>query len=172
MQSRFSISIARGMIAALLMLAGLFALAGSAAAHHGPEHAAVLSPGVFGQVLEVTGAALPGVLVGALLLMGLTRSRETFTRAAPLLLLAVVAFVGVASGQVDLVDAIADDAVEVPSTIETLLLTWLPRGVMGCGILATIFPSTNKVMRLIDLFALNWAKARSDPKSQKWGEAK
>lgn len=61
--------------------------------------------------------------------------------------------------------------VEVPSVLGDLLTIWLPRLVLLCTALTAIFPSTNKVMRVIDAFAGAWGKARPDPKAQQWGKA-
>lgn len=75
----------------------------------------------------------------------------------------------------DVTAAVADVVVppgeEPPGVIEQLILTWLPRLVMGCAALTAFFPSTNKVMKIIDLFAFSWGKARNDPNAQKWAKA-
>ena len=39
-----------------------------------------------------------------------------------------------------------------------------------CNVIAATFPSTNGLMKIIDVFAANWGKARSDPAAQKWGK--
>ena len=69
--------------------------------------------------------------------------------------------------------ATADATVEVvadwPARIEAGLLTWLPRIMALASIATAIFPSTGVVMRLIDVFAVSWGRARNDPKIQNWG---
>lgn len=38
--------------------------------------------------------------------------------------------------------------------------------VPAAGVLSVTFPSVGKVMKVVDLFAFNWGKARNDPGSQ------
>ncbi len=61
------------------------------------------------------------------------------------------------------------EAVDWPARIEAGLLTWLPRLMALASILAAVFPSVGKVMKIIDVLAVNYGKARNDPKIQKWG---
>ena len=98
-----------------------------------------------------------------------------------MLMLGVLSIAGTVVGQPleDLVNttaAVGDVVVPAPEgdaagTVEKLLTTWLPRLVMACGALAAFIPSTGKFMRIVDVFAFNWNKARSDPNAQKWGKA-
>ena len=50
----------------------------------------------------------------------------------------------------------------VLNNIELILALVIP---VAAG-LSAAFPSTNKVMKVIDIFAINWGKARNDPKVQ------
>lgn len=43
---------------------------------------------------------------------------------------------------------------------------WVPIAVLIASAVSTMVPSTNKVMKVIDAIALNWGKARNDPKAQ------
>jgi len=86
-----------------------------------------------------------------------------------LVLLMLAAFASLASGQV--VDAVGlEPVVDWGARIESYLTVWLPRLVMLAGVLTAIFPSGNKVMRIVDAFAINWGKARNDPDVQTWGK--
>lgn len=77
---------------------------------------------------------------------------------------------GVAWGQADVVaDAAAGDA-EVPALLQQIVTMWLPWAVVAASALTAVFPSTNKVMRMIDMLAFAWGKARNDPNAQKWGK--
>ncbi len=78
-----------------------------------------------------------------------------------LLGLFVASITSIALGQ-----EVTEPAVEAPNTIVELLITWLPRLVAACAGLAAFFPSTNKVMVIVDAFAFNWNKARNDPAAQ------
>jgi uncharacterized protein YccT (UPF0319 family) len=49
-----------------------------------------------------------------------------------------------------------------PETIG-LIVTGL---IAVCSAISAAVPSVGKVMRFIDFLALNWAKARNDPKAQ------
>lgn len=62
--------------------------------------------------------------------------------------------------------AVADPVVDWAARIETLLTTWLPRLVMLATALTVVFPSTNKFMRLVDVAAGAWGRARVDPLAQ------
>jgi len=93
-----------------------------------------------------------------------------FRIGATLCLLALLALALVATGQpmVDAVDIVPE--VDWAVRIEALITVWLPRVVMLAGVLTAIFPSGNKVMRVLDGLAINWGKARNDPGAQKWGK--
>lgn len=84
-----------------------------------------------------------------------------------LLIGAMALAAGAAFGQVDVVAEVITDEVSVA---EKLITMWLPWAVVAASALTAAFPSTNKVMRLIDVFAFAWGKARNDPKAQKWGK--
>ncbi len=59
--------------------------------------------------------------------------------------------------------------VDWAARIEAGLLTWLPRLMALASILAAVFPSVGKVMKIVDVLAVNYGKARNDPKIQRWG---
>lgn len=91
-----------------------------------------------------------------------------------ILLLGATLFATVAIGQVGVEPLSAPVTIEVPPAGTTdQVIAWVTAGVglfvIICNALATIFPSTNKLMRVVDAFAFNWKKARSDPDLQKWG---
>lgn len=73
-----------------------------------------------------------------------------------------------AFGQVDAGVTVAT-ATDVSGLVGTLL-KFLPWVVVAASALTAIFPSTNKIMLIIDKFAFAWGKARNDPAAQRWGK--
>lgn len=49
-----------------------------------------------------------------------------------------------------------------PETIAIIITA----AIAVCSALSAIFPSVGKVMKVIDFIALNWGKARNDPRDQ------
>lgn len=87
-----------------------------------------------------------------------------------LIYIIVALLAGAAFGQVD-AGVAAEAQVDVFDRIVSLIADWLPRLVMLASVLTAIFPSGNKIMRIIDALAGAWGKARNDPNAQKWGKA-
>ena len=53
-------------------------------------------------------------------------------------------------------------------TIGKIITVWLPRATLICGLISAAVPSVGKVMGLIDIFAVNWGKARNDASVQSY----
>lgn len=64
----------------------------------------------------------------------------------------------------------AGDGPDIFDTLVSLFTIWLPRVVLVASALTAIFPSGNKVMAVVDAFAVAWGKARNDPAAQGWGK--